>query len=216
MTPTTTIGTPDAVFLYSGPDELYREHRPVLDALGGGHTHLGEDIGRAAAYDIALLDIFWTAMAGYAHALALAGAEGIGARELAPFAKGIGAILPPIFEQAAEDVARRRVLRRGQPDHVRGVVHGSHHRDVRSPRHRRAHDARGGRDGAPRHRARTRHVRIHPHRRVDGSPRIGTTTCAACRAAATGTPGARRPEASPWRRPAGGRRRRATRSSPAP
>lgn len=63
MTPTTTIGTPDAVFLYSGPDELYREHRPVLDALGGGHTHLGEDIGRAAAYDIALLDIFWTAMA---------------------------------------------------------------------------------------------------------------------------------------------------------
>ncbi|MER6174178.1 NAD(P)-binding domain-containing protein [Streptosporangium sp. NPDC001681] len=104
MTPTTTIGTPAAVFLHSGPKEIYREHRPVLDALGGTHTHLGEEIGRAAAYDIALLDIFWTAMAGYAHALAVARAEGITARELAPFAKGIGAILPPIFEEAAEEV----------------------------------------------------------------------------------------------------------------
>ncbi|MFD8530100.1 NAD(P)-dependent oxidoreductase [Streptosporangium canum] len=104
MTPTTTIGTPAAVFLHSGPEELYRRHRPVLDALNGTHTHLGADIGRAAAYDIALLDIFWTAMAGYAHALAVARAEGVTARELAPFAKGIGTILPPLFEQAAEEV----------------------------------------------------------------------------------------------------------------
>ncbi|WP_369271917.1 NAD(P)-dependent oxidoreductase [Streptomyces sp. R11] len=104
MTPTTTIGTPDAVFLHSGPEDLYREHRPVLDVLGGTHTHLGEDVGRAAAFDIALLDIFWTAASGYAHALAVARAEGITARELAPFAQGIGAILPPMFEELAGDV----------------------------------------------------------------------------------------------------------------
>ncbi|MFE6173029.1 NAD(P)-dependent oxidoreductase [Streptomyces sp. NPDC056464] len=104
MTPTTTIGTSDGVFLLSGPEELYREHRPVLDTLGGTHTHLGEDVGRAAAYDVALLDIFWTAMAGYAHAVAMARAEGISARELAPFAQGIGAILPPLFEEFAGDV----------------------------------------------------------------------------------------------------------------
>ncbi|GAB2869928.1 NAD(P)-binding domain-containing protein [Streptomyces deserti] len=103
MTPTTTIGTADAVFLYSGPEDLYGEVRPVRDALGGTHTHLGEEIGRAAAYDIALLDIFWTAMAGYAHALAVARAEGVTARELAPFAQGIGAILPPIFAETAQE-----------------------------------------------------------------------------------------------------------------
>ncbi|WP_210577764.1 NAD(P)-dependent oxidoreductase [Streptomyces sp. GESEQ-4] len=103
MTPTPTIGTPDAVFLLSGPEEVYGEHRPVLDTLGGTHTHLGEDIARAAAYDVALLDIFWTAMAGYAHALAVARAEGVTARELAPFAQGIGAILPPLFEEFAGD-----------------------------------------------------------------------------------------------------------------
>ncbi|MDP4501956.1 NAD(P)-dependent oxidoreductase [Nonomuraea turcica] len=115
MTPITTIGTPAGVFLHSGPEGLYREHRPVLDALGGTHTHLGEDIGRAAAYDIALLDIFWTAMAGYAHALAVARAEGVTARELALFAKGIGTILPPIFEQAAEDVDSGRFSGEGNP-----------------------------------------------------------------------------------------------------
>ncbi|MFH8625342.1 NAD(P)-dependent oxidoreductase [Streptomyces vietnamensis] len=104
MTPTPTIGTPAGVFLYSGPEPLYRGHRGVLDALGGTHTHLGEDIGRAAAYDIALLDIFWTSMTGYVHALAVARAEGISARELAPFAQGIGAILPPLFQEWAQDV----------------------------------------------------------------------------------------------------------------
>ncbi|MEV7854178.1 NAD(P)-binding domain-containing protein [Streptomyces sp. NPDC088183] len=115
MTPITTIRTPAAVFLHSGPAELYREHRPVLDELGGTHTHLGEEIGRAAAYDIALLDIFWTAMTGYAHALAVARAEGITARELAPFAQGIGAVLPPVFEETAADLDDGRFPGDGNP-----------------------------------------------------------------------------------------------------
>ncbi|GAA1190265.1 3-hydroxyisobutyrate dehydrogenase-like beta-hydroxyacid dehydrogenase [Kitasatospora gansuensis] len=103
MTPAPSIGTPEAVFIHSGPADLYERFAPVLAALGGTHTHLGEEIGRAAGFDIALLDIFWTAMAGYVHALALAKAEGISGRELAPFAQGIGAILPPLFAEFAED-----------------------------------------------------------------------------------------------------------------
>ncbi|WP_405615709.1 NAD(P)-dependent oxidoreductase [Streptomyces sp. NBC_00076] len=115
MTPTTTIGTPAAVFLHSGPEDLYREHRPALDSLGGTHTHLGEDIGRAAAYDIALLDLFWTATAGYAHALAVARAEGVSARELAPFAQGIAAILPPLIAEWADDVDAGTFSGEGNP-----------------------------------------------------------------------------------------------------
>ncbi|MCF1649344.1 NAD(P)-binding domain-containing protein [Streptomyces indiaensis] len=115
MTPATTIGTPDAVFLNSGPEDLYLELAPVRAALGGTHTHLGEEIGRAAAYDIALLDIFWTAMAGYAHAMAVAGAEGVTARELAPFARGIGAILPPLFEETAVDADAGTYSGEGNP-----------------------------------------------------------------------------------------------------
>ncbi|MGA4849735.1 NAD(P)-dependent oxidoreductase [Streptomyces sp. G5(2025)] len=104
MTPIPTIGTADGVFIHSGPADLYERHRPALEALGGTHTHLGEDIGRAAAYDIALLDIFWTAMTGYLHAVAVAKAEGISARELVPFARGIGEILPPIFDELGGDI----------------------------------------------------------------------------------------------------------------
>ncbi|MFE7615050.1 NAD(P)-dependent oxidoreductase [Streptomyces sp. NPDC057496] len=115
MTPTPTIGTSDAVLLFSGDEELHREHREVLDALGGNHTHLGEDIGRAAAYDIALLDIFWTSMTGYMHALALAGAEGVSPRELAPFAQGIGAILPAIFQGTADDIEDGTFSGEGNP-----------------------------------------------------------------------------------------------------
>ncbi|WOX22235.1 NAD(P)-dependent oxidoreductase [Streptomyces solicathayae] len=115
MTPTPSIGTPDAVFIHSGPEELYRAQRPVLDALGGTHTHLGEDIGRAAAYDVALLDIFWTAMTGYMHALAVAGAEGVKPAELVPFAQGIGAILPPLFQEFAEDLESGSFSGEGNP-----------------------------------------------------------------------------------------------------
>ncbi|GGS08277.1 MULTISPECIES: NAD(P)-dependent oxidoreductase [Streptomyces] len=103
MTPAPSIGTPEAVFLHSGPRDLYERYLPVLETLGGTHTHLGEETGRAATFDIALLDIFWTAMAGYAHAVAIARAEGVTAGELAPFAQGIGAILPPLFEEFARD-----------------------------------------------------------------------------------------------------------------
>ncbi|MFE4588272.1 NAD(P)-dependent oxidoreductase [Streptomyces laurentii] len=115
MTPAATIGTPQSVFLYSGPEELYEAQRPVLDALGGSHTRLGADIGRAAAFDIALLDLFWTSMAGYMHALALAGAEGVTPRELVPFAQGIGAILPPLFEEFAEDAESGGYSGEGNP-----------------------------------------------------------------------------------------------------
>ncbi|WP_078947955.1 NAD(P)-dependent oxidoreductase [Streptomyces griseus] len=115
MTATPSIGKPDAVFLHSGPEDLYQEVRPVLDALGGSHTHLGTDIGRAAAYDIALLDVFWTAMVGYVHALAVARAEGITARELAPFAQGISTILPPLFAEWADDVDSGSFSGEGNP-----------------------------------------------------------------------------------------------------
>ncbi|MFC7586025.1 NAD(P)-dependent oxidoreductase [Nonomuraea antimicrobica] len=115
MTPTGTIGTPAAVFLHSGPADLYDEHRPVLEALGGAHTHLGSDIGRAASYDIALLDLFWTAAAGYAHALAVARAEGVTARELAPFAKNIAAILPAVIESGVAEVETGRFSGEGNP-----------------------------------------------------------------------------------------------------
>ncbi|MEV5375210.1 dehydrogenase [Streptosporangium nondiastaticum] len=104
MTPAYSIGGPSAVVLYSGPEALYADHRPALAALGGSGVHLGTDPGRAAAHDVALLDIFWTAMSGVAHAFALAKAEDIAAKDLAPFARGIGDLLAGTMSDYAEQV----------------------------------------------------------------------------------------------------------------
>jgi len=103
MSPTVTIDTPAAVLLHSGPEDLYERHRHDLASLGGSHTHLGTDPGRAAAFDVALLDMFWTAMSGLAHGFALARAEGITGAELAPFAAGIAGLLT----SGVEDHAKR-------------------------------------------------------------------------------------------------------------
>ncbi|MPZ79875.1 MAG: NAD(P)-dependent oxidoreductase [Actinophytocola sp.] len=97
LTPTFTIGTPDAVFLFSGQEEP----PAAMASLGGSTTYLGPDPGRAAAYDVALLDIFWTSVAGMTHGFAMARAENITATELAPFAKGIGSLLPLVIDNHA-------------------------------------------------------------------------------------------------------------------
>ncbi|GAA2995213.1 NAD(P)-dependent oxidoreductase [Streptosporangium longisporum] len=101
MVPTTVIGSPATLVLYSGPESVYEAHRPVLQQLGGTAVHLGTDPGRAAAHDVALLDVFWTAMSGIVHAFALAAAENISARDLAPYAKGISGLLPDIIDDFA-------------------------------------------------------------------------------------------------------------------
>lgn len=92
MTPTMTIGTPAAVILHSG------HSTDVLAALGGTRTYLGPEPGRAAAFDVALLDIFWTSVAGVAHGFAMARSENITATELAPLARGVSDLLPLIID----------------------------------------------------------------------------------------------------------------------
>jgi 3-hydroxyisobutyrate dehydrogenase-like beta-hydroxyacid dehydrogenase len=92
MTPTMTIGTPAAVTLHSG------HATEVLTALGGTRTYLGPEPGRAAAFDVALLDIFWTSVAGVVHGFAMARSENITATELAPLARGVSDLLPLIID----------------------------------------------------------------------------------------------------------------------
>lgn len=102
MTPTITIDTPDAVLIYSGPDDLYRRHAATLAALGGKQQHLGTDPGRAAAFDVALLDLFWTAVAGMTHAFALAKAEGIDGADLVPLAEDMAGLLKASIAEHGE------------------------------------------------------------------------------------------------------------------
>ncbi|MFG1610790.1 NAD(P)-dependent oxidoreductase [Actinoplanes sp. NPDC049265] len=99
LTPAPAIGTPAATILYGGPGEL-----PVLRAFGGTSTYLGTDPGLPAAYEMALLDLFVMSVGGLAHAFALAEAEGIAPATFAPFATGIGALLPGLADRFAGDL----------------------------------------------------------------------------------------------------------------
>lgn len=103
LTPTPSIGTPSAMTLYSGREEYYRKFEETLSAIGPGR-YLGADVGRAAAFDAAMLDLFWSAVTGMTHAFALASAEDIAPREIVPYAKGIGAMLPEMLERFADRI----------------------------------------------------------------------------------------------------------------
>jgi 3-hydroxyisobutyrate dehydrogenase-like beta-hydroxyacid dehydrogenase len=99
------IGDPEASLFYSGPDDAYRTHQPTLAALGENANYLGEDAGRAAAFDASLQDLFWTAMSGVVHTFALATAENIAATDIAGHAKSMLGFFPDMIDQLAEQVA---------------------------------------------------------------------------------------------------------------
>lgn len=103
MTPTPTIGSAEASILFAGPREVYDAHAATFGVLATGEW-VGSDYGRAAAFDMALLDLFWTSVGGVLHALKVARANGIAADELLPHALGIVDILPPILTELVERV----------------------------------------------------------------------------------------------------------------
>jgi 3-hydroxyisobutyrate dehydrogenase-like beta-hydroxyacid dehydrogenase len=107
MTPVSTIGTSSASILFAGPRDIYDVHRDVFDALATTGW-LGDDYGRAAAYDVTLLDLFWTSIAGFVHAAALARAEGIALSDWLPHAQGMAGILPPLFTDFTERIEHDR------------------------------------------------------------------------------------------------------------
>jgi 3-hydroxyisobutyrate dehydrogenase-like beta-hydroxyacid dehydrogenase len=96
------IGGPEAMVLYSGSQAAFEAHQPTLTHLGAS-TYLGADPGLAALYDLALLGVMWSALAGFYHAVALVGTEQIEATAFAPLAvqwlDGVAASLP---EEARE------------------------------------------------------------------------------------------------------------------
>ncbi|MET8862735.1 NAD(P)-binding domain-containing protein [Nonomuraea sp. NPDC004580] len=104
MTPAAAIGTGATRVLYSGPAELFDRHRPALAALGGTAVHLGDDPGRAASFDVALLNLFWTSIAGLMHSFALAARQNVPATALAPHAQQMAGLVADLVPGLAADV----------------------------------------------------------------------------------------------------------------
>ncbi|MFE0099348.1 NAD(P)-dependent oxidoreductase [Streptomyces sp. NPDC059009] len=86
LSPPPLIGTPEASTFYSGPREAYEKHRAALEVITGTTDHRGEDPGLAALMYQLNMAVFWPSMIAYWQAVALAGAHGISAQEIAPYA----------------------------------------------------------------------------------------------------------------------------------
>jgi 3-hydroxyisobutyrate dehydrogenase-like beta-hydroxyacid dehydrogenase len=70
------IGTPSAFIFYSGPSDVFDQHRAVLE-VPARPAYVGTDPGLAALHDIALLSAMYGMFGGAQHALALIGSAGV-------------------------------------------------------------------------------------------------------------------------------------------
>ncbi|MFG1694409.1 NAD(P)-dependent oxidoreductase [Nonomuraea sp. NPDC049309] len=104
MTPAAAIGTEGTRVLYSGPEGLFERHRRALAALGGTAVHLGDDPGTAAGFDVALLNLFWTSIAGLMHSFALAARQNVPATALAPHAQQMAGLVAELLPGLAADI----------------------------------------------------------------------------------------------------------------
>ncbi|MQS35736.1 NAD(P)-dependent oxidoreductase [Streptomyces katsurahamanus] len=107
MVPTGVVGGEDALLFYSGSRESFERYESTLKALGVRAAFVGEEPGRAAAYDLSLLDFFYGSISGLVHAFALAKAEGVEAADIAPYMDTTVSILPPIAEYTAANIDAR-------------------------------------------------------------------------------------------------------------
>nr|WP_246257675.1 NAD(P)-binding domain-containing protein [Amycolatopsis anabasis] len=95
------IAQPGSLLLYSGSRTAFDEHRALLDLLGESRFH-GEDAGLASLHDLALLSAMYSMFAGFLHATALVGTEGVQATEFAPTVVGWLTALAPILPEFAK------------------------------------------------------------------------------------------------------------------
>lgn len=82
LTPSVLAGQPGSTAILGGAEAVYEEARPILELIAPEAARYSDDPGTVAALDLALLDAFWTTIAGWSHAIALARAEGLKAEAL--------------------------------------------------------------------------------------------------------------------------------------
>lgn len=100
------VGAPDALFVYSGPTELWQQHETTLLRLGGASRHLSEQIGAASALDAAIIGSFYvTAVGAYVEAATYAQANGVPAPMLREATKLVLKTLGHSTKAAASEIA---------------------------------------------------------------------------------------------------------------
>ena len=99
------IGVPEAggYVLYSGPRDLFDDHRATL-AVPAGATYAGADPGFAALQDVALLSAMYGMFAGVTHAFALVRREDVDPAEFAGLLTGWLTAMAPVAHRIAGEL----------------------------------------------------------------------------------------------------------------
>ncbi|WP_052663710.1 NAD(P)-dependent oxidoreductase [Psychromicrobium lacuslunae] len=82
LTPSALVGQSGSTAVLGGDRAVYEKARSILEIVAPELSYFGDDPGAVAALDLALLDAFWTTVAGWSHAVALGRAEGLNANSL--------------------------------------------------------------------------------------------------------------------------------------
>jgi 3-hydroxyisobutyrate dehydrogenase-like beta-hydroxyacid dehydrogenase len=72
------MAKPDTTILVSGVEHAFRRSEPILAVFGGNVKYLGEQVGAAAAMDLATLSYVYGAFLGFIHGARIAESEGFG------------------------------------------------------------------------------------------------------------------------------------------
>jgi 3-hydroxyisobutyrate dehydrogenase-like beta-hydroxyacid dehydrogenase len=91
------IGRPESSTYYSGPKDAFDSNQKTLSLLTDT-DYRGEDPGLAALYYQIGMDMFWTSMLSYLHALSIANVNGISAKEFLPHAMETMVSIPQFIE----------------------------------------------------------------------------------------------------------------------
>jgi 3-hydroxyisobutyrate dehydrogenase-like beta-hydroxyacid dehydrogenase len=84
LTPSTIVGQSGSSVLVAGTETDIEKALPVLTSIAPNATVLGDRHELPASFDTALLGVFWTTLAAWAHGTALAKAHGIDGETMAP------------------------------------------------------------------------------------------------------------------------------------
>lgn len=107
LTPSTIVGQPGSSMLVAGAGQDTGEALPTLTTIAPNVTNLGEQHELPASFDTALLGVFWTTLAAWAHGTALAKAHGIHGTAIAPHLAAMVRLAAEIGPDFARDADSR-------------------------------------------------------------------------------------------------------------
>ena len=94
------IGRPDTPIVVSGAETAFRRSEPVLKTLAGNLSSMGESVGSASAWDLAMLSCLFGALLGFLHGARIFESEGLRVGDLGSMIADLAPVLGEMIKHA--------------------------------------------------------------------------------------------------------------------